>query len=378
MSKNNPPNFLSIGDYKRDQKEEYMNIATQNEENFKNKKFEKFKSRNSVVATCNLLKNEENKLKNMLFTILKNEEKQSDKPGKISNTIIISQLKAENRKRKSLNRNYLQFKMNSKNLKNKPHHKIKKSKSEIELLDNIKKINSNISITPQHEIQNAFSFKNHKIQKDFQIWSSSISNKKESRNNLSSYNRNEKDYNSDDNQASSKCLKLSSRNGIPKMPDKLQIFFNKKEEKNCLDINKEKLKNTCTFYNSNNNEETNKKYTTSLSIKNIKNSAIENFNILSRNKKANSVSIKPNDFSHLKHSLVKSSKSDKNNNKLKINKHKIFKTKKNLIIDPESKHWESSCISSHKNRPKIFDSSISSPQRFSSTKESIKNIKKIL
>ena len=66
--------------------------------------------------------------------------------------------------------------MNSKNLKNKPHHKIKKSKSEIELLDNIKKINSNISITPQHEIQNAFSFKNHKIQKDFQIWSSSISN----------------------------------------------------------------------------------------------------------------------------------------------------------------------------------------------------------
>ena len=51
---------------------------------------------------------------------------------------------------------------------------------------------------------------------------------KESRNNINSLNKNEKDYNSDNNQTSTQCLNITSKNTIQKLNDKPPIFLNKK------------------------------------------------------------------------------------------------------------------------------------------------------
>ena len=115
MSKNNISNFLSINDYKDNQKEDYLNIAKQNEENFDKKQFEKFKPKNSTKSVTNLLKVEEEKLKNMLFSILKNEESQiidggkspnNRKRNKLSIPNIISSINDENLIKKPFNKNF--------------------------------------------------------------------------------------------------------------------------------------------------------------------------------------------------------------------------------------------------------------------------------
>ena len=107
MSKKKNPNLLIIDNYSNDKKEEYVNIAEQNEDNFKTKNFEKFKPKNSTVSVTNILKGEESKLKKMLFSILKNEENQNTKAekstknqtkNKFCNTIILSSKLKKTRK----------------------------------------------------------------------------------------------------------------------------------------------------------------------------------------------------------------------------------------------------------------------------------------
>ena len=238
MSKNKAANSLIIDDYKNDQKEDYMNIAKHNEENFETKQFEKFKPRNAKMDSNNLLKGEENKLKKLLFSILKNEENKTIKTGKFlnnyndksSNTNSISSIENVNQLKKPINKNYKQFKKNSKSLKLKTLHKIKKPKLKI-LYDNnftSKNINSNFYTNAQKNIIRSFSFENSKSQKELQYTSSSISNNKKSRNNYSSLNKSEKDYSSDYNQTTNQFLSTVSKNPTQKTADNFTVFINKK------------------------------------------------------------------------------------------------------------------------------------------------------
>ena len=107
MSNINTLNSLIIDNYKNNQKEDYTNIAKQSEVNLKTKKFVKFKPRNSMmnIISSNQLKGEENKLKNMLFSILRNEETKAVKgrksviipnKNKLFNKNLISSIKEEN------------------------------------------------------------------------------------------------------------------------------------------------------------------------------------------------------------------------------------------------------------------------------------------
>ena len=129
MSKKKNSNSILIDDYKNDQKEDYMNIAKQNEEYIKTKKFEKFKPKNSTIGVINLLKEEENKLKTLIFSIIKKNENQSKEIE--SNTNISFSNENENQINKPPNKNNKQLKKNTKKLKIKIRHKIIKSKSEI-------------------------------------------------------------------------------------------------------------------------------------------------------------------------------------------------------------------------------------------------------
>ena len=73
-------------------------------------------------------------------------------------------------------------------------------------------------------MKKTLSFENSKMQKKLTHVNTNISNKKESRNNVNSFNKSEKDYNSDDNQTSTKCLKLSSKNTLQITSDNIEIF----------------------------------------------------------------------------------------------------------------------------------------------------------
>ena len=171
MSKNNNSTSLIIDDFQNDQKEDYTNIAKRNENNLKNQSFEKFKPKNPMINSNNILKGEENKLKKMLFSILKNEENQIIKTGKspnnytkykLSNTHTISSIEDENRKKRYFNKNNKQFRKNSKKYKLTNRHRIKKSKSKIDLLYNnfiSKKINTNIPNNRQKNMKRSFSNK---------------------------------------------------------------------------------------------------------------------------------------------------------------------------------------------------------------------------
>ena len=227
MSKSNISNFIVIDDDKNDQKEDYMNIAKHNEENFETEKFEKYKSKNSSKGFNNLLKGEENKLKSMLFSILKYEENQSitenenNKDNKLFRPKMVTFLEDENQIKKPLNKNYKQFKKCSKSLKIKTS--LKKSKPDTELLDHnftLKKTNSNFLRVPsQKDVKKTSSFESSKLQKKLTNINSNRTIRKESRNNyskFSSFSKSEREYNSDDNQTSTKCLKLSTKNATQK------------------------------------------------------------------------------------------------------------------------------------------------------------------
>ena len=386
MSKNNKSNFLIIEDYKGTQKEDYMNIANQNKENFNRKKLEKYISKSPIINSTKFLKGEENKLKKMLFSFLKNEENQTfktkkspkispknDNKNKLSYTNYVAEDK--NQIKKPLNKNYKQIKRNSKNLIKRKRNKTKKYNSEIELLNNNftpKNCSTNKCITPKHNLKRIFSFENANMQKELKNTSPNVSSYKKSRNSYCSFNKSEKNYNSDDNQNSSKCLNSSPINENKKISVNPTFLFNKNVKKN-------------NFYNKN-NEEKNKNNSRSISLKNIKNFLVENFNFPSRRKNDNHVCISTENSTNGINSIKNLSKSDKNITQLKKNNLKIFKInkekiKKNLIIRPDeqknnSQHCGSSCFSNRKPRPKISNSSILSPQRFSSTKNPIKIIKK--
>ena len=374
MSKKKNPNLLIIDNYNNDKKEEYVNIAEQNEDNFKTKNFEKFKPKNSTVSVTNILKGEESKLKKMLFSILKNEENQNTKAekstknqikNKFCNTIILSS----------------KLKKNTKKIKLKSPRKLKKLKSKIELLDkNLtpKNIISKLSIT--EDMKRSLSFENSKLQKESQNTNSSTSNNQKSRNNYSSFNKNDKDCNSDVNQSSSKCLNLSPKNIVLKIYNKPSAFFNKREGKNCVDMNNSKmneLKNFCTF-NNKNNEDKNASYSRSFSLKNKKNFMVDNFKISSRKKIKKYTSVSPKNIKNIKISKMNFIKSNKSINKLKLTNLKILKInkekiKQSIIIRPDeekndSKHYESSRISNRKDRPRISDSLILQPKISNSKK----------
>ena len=147
MTKNNTSHFLILDDYKNDQKGDYLNIAKQNEENLKTKKFEKFKPKNSIINTTNILKGEENKLKQMLFSIIKYEESQISEispinrnKNKICNTN--SSIEGKDQIKNIFNKNNRQFKKFPKNSKKINRRKIKKMKLEIET--------SNCNYTPKN------------------------------------------------------------------------------------------------------------------------------------------------------------------------------------------------------------------------------------
>ena len=126
MNINSTSNSLIIGTYNKDQQEDYMNIAKQGEENYKTQKFVKFKPRNSTMNACNLLKGEENKLKTMLFSLLKNEETKIIKDeksliipnNKLSSSNLLSSVENKKQIKKSVNKNYKQLKKKPKNLGN--------------------------------------------------------------------------------------------------------------------------------------------------------------------------------------------------------------------------------------------------------------------
>ena len=397
MSKNNTSHFLILDDYKNDQKGDYLNIAKQNEENFKTKKFEKFKPKNSIINTTNILKGEENKLKQMLFSIIKYEESQISEispinrnKNKISNTN--SSIEGKDQIKNIFNKNNRQFKKFPKNSKKINRRKIKKMKLEMETSNcnyTPKNINTNLCITPQNDLKKTFSFETpemkKQLQKELKIINSCSPKKKKSRNNYSSaFSKNEKDFNSDENQTSNILLN-SSKKLIEKNNYKLPAFFNKKEKKNCLNINIskiEKLKNNCKINNK--NKEKNKKFTRSLSLKNKKNLIRENFNVLTNIKRVNSVSITTNKIRDIKNSLINFYKNEKS--KLKINNLKILKInkekiKRSIILRPneeEKEYFDSSRVLDHKDRPRISGSFILPPKKFSSTRESFKNIKQSL
>ena len=128
-----------------------------------------------MIDINNLLQEEGNKLKKMLFSILKNEKNQTIKEEKtpknhnkniLSNTSIMLSIKNMKHINKSLNKNYKQFRKNTKNLRLKNRLKIKKLKFEKENDLTPKNINSNICMTPLHDIQKTFSFRNPKFQKE--------------------------------------------------------------------------------------------------------------------------------------------------------------------------------------------------------------------
>ena len=392
MFKNNSSNSLIIDDFKIDRKEEYMNIAEQDKENVKNKKFEKFKTRNSTRSVTNLLTGEENKLKKMLFSILKHEKTKANKikspnrnKKKLFKTNIISSFKEENQIKKLLKKKNKKVK---KNLKTILPQKLKKRKLEIELLDTNsplknKNIYSRLFVTSKKDTKRN-SIEYSELQKKLQNMNSSISKSKNSRNSINSFNKKEKSYCSDDDQTSSKCLNFS-KNTTEKMSEKSPIFHNKKRGKNYMDFNKseeEKLKNICTF-NSKSDEEETKNYMRSFSLKNKKSFMVDSFNVSWRKKNRNSVTNSTKIFNNIKNTIIFNfPKSDKNINKLKINNMKIFKKnkekiRKSLKILPDN-HYENSCISNRKNRPKIFESLISSPKRLSCPKVSVKEIEKTL
>ena len=75
MEENNSSKFLFLDEYKSNPENDYMNFAKRNENNFR--KYDKFKTRDPKSKIQNELKDEENKLKIMLYSLLQSEIKDS-------------------------------------------------------------------------------------------------------------------------------------------------------------------------------------------------------------------------------------------------------------------------------------------------------------